>query len=296
MRRFAMISLIAPLALASVAASATELLVPAYFYPSWDPAQSQWDEMQAALSTGAHITAIVNMTNGPGNAPNSDYASAINAFRAAGGKVLGYVYTCYGSNQCSAEVLTTRTPTEVLADAQRYAQWYGVDGIFLDEMASDASALPFYTTVAQGLRAAHPGWQIVGNPGTAPDAAYLGVADTLVTFENGASSYGGYTAPTWGAAQAASRQAHLLYNVGGASTMLNLLAQAQARNVGYVYITDDVYTPGSATATNPWDTLPSYWMAEAQAVATVPEPDSGALYATGLLALAIGSRLKGRAA
>lgn len=270
------------------AACATELLVPAYFYPSFDPAQSQWDQMQAALSTGARITAIMNVDNGPGTAINSDYVAAVQSFRAAGGRVLGYAYTCYGNNQCQPGLPATRTVNNVLADANRYAQWYGLDGIFLDEMASQTAALPYYTALAQGLRSAHPGWQIVGNPGTAPDAAYLGVADTLVTFEDGGGSYAGYTPPTWAAQEPASRQAHLLYNVSGVAAMQSALAQARARNVGYVYITDDRYIPGDPSAPNPWDNLPSYWTQEA--VASVPEPSMWSMFMAGLLGYAARAR------
>ena len=60
------------LALNSVA-SATELLVPAYFYPSFDPAQNYWNDLTAAAAAGARVTAIMNPDNGPGASFNSDY-------------------------------------------------------------------------------------------------------------------------------------------------------------------------------------------------------------------------------
>jgi hypothetical protein len=268
-------------ALSATAGHATELLVPAYFYPSFDPAQSQWDEMQAALATGAHITAIMNVNNGPGTALNSDYAAAVQSFRAAGGKVLGYVYTCYGNNNCQSGLPATRSVSDVVSDANLYQQWYGVDGIFLDEMSNTSTALPFYASVAQSLRASQPGWKIVGNAGTTIDASYLSVADTLVTREDGSGSYSGYAPAAWASTQPANRQAHLLYNITGADAMRSLLAQAVARNVGYVYITDDRYTPGSSTEPNPWDTLPSYWSQEAAAVSSVPEPSTSLMCALG---------------
>ena len=153
------------IALGSGAADALELLMPAYFYPSANPAQSQWDEMQSALAAGVAVTAIMNPDNGPGAARNADYVNAVDAFRAAGGRVLGYVYTCYGNNQCVEP--QTRSAAAVVADAERYASWYAVDGIFLDEMGGSATSLPFYTEVSQALRASHAGWRLVGNPGTA---------------------------------------------------------------------------------------------------------------------------------
>lgn len=268
------------------AASATALLVPAYFYPSSDPAQSYWDELTAAAASGVSVTAIMNPDSGPGSAFNSDYASAVTGFRAAGGKVLGYVYTCYGGTNCFGGLPPTRTTTEVLADARRYADWYGVEGIFLDEMSNQLAALPFYQTVAQGLRAARPAGLIVGNPGTSAPVDYLGVADTLVTLENGTGSYAGAPTEPWMSTAAAQQQASLFYNVASADTMRALVGEARARNVGYVYITDDRYVPGNPAAPNPWDQLPTYWAAELTAVSSVPEPSVPAMLLAGMLLLA----------
>ncbi|WP_284619212.1 spherulation-specific family 4 protein [Aquabacterium humicola] len=277
----------AVLSLAACSAHAVGLLVPAYFYPSFDPAQSQWDEMTAALAQGASITAIMNVNNGPGGAPNSDYLAAVQSFRAAGGRVLGYVYTCYGNHQCAAGLPATRSVDDVLADVQRYAQWYPVDGIFLDEMSNQTAALPFYQQVSHAVRGAHPDWQLFGNPGTAAPADYLAFIDTIVTVERGTGSYDGIATEPWMHTAPASRQAHLHYNVSDTSSMLMLLAEAVQRHAGYVYITNDRYTPGNPAEPNPWDTLPGYWSEEVAAVAAVPEPHAGALLAAALAALGI---------
>lgn len=271
----------ASLALLMGAAQAIEVMVPAYFYPSADPAQSFWDEMTAAAAQGARITAIVNPNNGPGDSANADYSAAINTFRAAGGRVLGYVYTCYGRDLCVTGLPSTRSAQEVLADAQRYEQWYGVDGIFLDEMSNRVDELAFYTAVAQGLRSTNSGWQIVGNPGVATPAEYLNVADTLVTFEGPSDRYAGHTREAWMDSASPQRQAHLLYNVASSADMQQLVQQAAAYNAGYVYITNDRYVPGSSTEPNPWDQLPSYWAAEVAAVSAVPEPGAAALLLMG---------------
>jgi Spherulation-specific family 4/PEP-CTERM motif len=275
---------------------ATALLVPAYFYPSSDPTQSYWDELTAAAASGADVTAIMNPANGPGSAFNADYATAVNSFRAAGGKVLGYVYTCYGGTQCFTGLPPTHTTTQVLAAAQRYADWYGVDGIFLDEMSNRLADLPYYQTVAQGLRAAHAGWRIVGNPGTSTPAAYLAVADTLVTLENGTGSYATASTEPWMLAADPARQANLFYNVATADAMRALLTEAVARNVGYVYFTDDRYIVGDPVADNPWDRLPSFWTAEVaavRAVRSVPEPASAILLMVGMAALLVMRRRAG---
>ena len=218
----------------SSAASATQLLVPAYFYPSFDPAQNSWNDLTAAAASGANVTAIMNPDNRPGAALNSDYAGAISGFRAAGGKVLGYVYTCYGGTSCVSGLPPSRTAADVLADARRYADWYSVDGIFLDQMSNQLAALPFYQTVAQGLRSARPGGLIVGNPGTSIPADYLGVADTLVTLENGSGTYAGAPSEPWMSMAAAQRQPSLFYNVASIDAMRTLVGEAQARIIGYV--------------------------------------------------------------
>jgi hypothetical protein len=284
---FATLAALATLCCATTPARATDLLVPAYFYPSFNPALSYWDEMTAAAAAGARITAIVNPDNGPGAARNTDYVTAINAFRAAGGSVLGYVYTCYGVSNCAGTLPDSRSVQDVLADAQKYRDWYGVQGVFLDEMSNDVADYTFYQNVASGLRAAAPGLQIFGNPGTATDEIYLNVADTLVTFERGTGTYAGAsTRRSWMDTAPASRQAHLHYNVDTEAQMRSLLAQAQTLNAGYVYITNDCYLDNVPGCTNPWNSLPSYWAAEVAAVAAVPELPTAwlALAGAGVLA------------
>ena len=273
------------------ATQAVELLVPAYFYPSPDPALSFWDELTAASAAGAQITAIINPANGVGAAQNADYVNAISSFKDAGGKVLGYAYTCYGGTRCTPGLPAAKSVADVVTEAAQYASWYRVDGLFLDEMSNQASDLPYYTDLAATLRAQHPGWQLVGNPGTATPAAYLNVADTLVTFERGTGSYLGAATEPWMTTADPSRQAHLHYNVADASQMRTLVSEAVARRAGYLYITDD-------GAPNPWDRLPTYWNEElaavnaANAVSAVPEPASVVLMLVGLATL--GWRAKAR--
>jgi MYXO-CTERM domain-containing protein len=279
--------------LASLPARALEILIPAYFYPSADASQSFWTGLTAAASAGVSVTAIMNPNNGPGDRQNDDYVQAVSAFRAAGGKVLGYVFTCYGRNLCVDGQPATRSTGDVLADAQRYAQWYAVDGIFLDEMSPRLDELGFYTTVAQGLRTAQPQWRIVGNPGNAAPVEYLAVADTLVTYEGDASYATAATEP-WMTQPSGTRQAHMIYNVSGEAAMRAALAAALQRHAGFVYITDDRYVPGDPTQPNPWDQLASYWTAEVQAVSAVPEPASWALALAGAAALLVHSRRQRR--
>jgi hypothetical protein len=265
------------LAAASPFASAVEIVVPAYFYPSWMPSQNEWLQLTAAAGQGVQITAIMNPGNGPGTASNSDYVTSVNAFRAAGGKVLGYDYTCYGINLCTPEVPSTRTTADVLADAQRYASWYGVDGVFLDEMSTQTSALAYYQTVSDSLRAAHPGWEIIGNPGVTPASAYTAVANTLMSFEGSYTDFvnGSFLS---GLTNASSTGA-IVHTVATAAQMQEVMALAKQYGLGAIYITD-----GTMASGNPYLHLPSYWAAEVTAAA-VPEPSQVVLLGLGLVVM-----------
>lgn len=265
------------LALAAPLASAIEIIVPAYFYPSWMPSLNEWHQLTWAAQQGADVTAIMNPGNGPGLAPNSDYIASVDEFRAAGGKVIGYVYTCYGINLCTPEVPPTRSTAEVLADAQKYADWYQVDGVFLDEMATQPGALPFYQGVSSALRAAHPGWQIVGNPGVTPTAGYAALADALMSFEGSYSDFVGGSFLS-GLTNAASTGA-IVHSVATLEQMQEVMGLARQHGLGAIYITD-----GTMASGNPYLHLPSYWQAEVMAAA-VPEPGHAALLLAGLGAM-----------
>jgi len=272
-------TVVAALALAAAApfASAIEIVVPAYFYPSWMPSQNEWHQLTWAAQQGVQVTAIMNPGNGPGTASNSDYVAAVNELRAAGGKVIGYVYTCYGVNHCTPEVPPTRSTADVLADAQKYANWYGVDGVFLDEMASSTGVLPFYQTVSNSLRSTHPAWEIVGNPGTVPAAGYMAVANTLMSFEGSFNDFvnGSFLS---GLANAASTGA-IVYGVATVSQMQQVMGLARSHGLGAIYVTDGTIETG-----NPYLHLPSYWAAEV-AAAAVPEPGSAVMLLVGLAVL-----------
>jgi hypothetical protein len=252
---------IRPIGLAAVcliacgsAAQATELeiVVPAYFYPS---AGSDWIDLNAAADD-VPITAIMNVFNGPGTSLNSDYVAAVNAFRAAGGRVIGYVYTSY----------TARPLSQVLTDINRYDTWYNIDGIFVDEMSNTGPAerLNYYKAIFDHVKAIDPNWEVMGNPGTTTLEQYLTwpTADRLMVFENVGSSYPGYAPSSWNFDYYRSHFVHLVHTEDSATDMLNHLELAVARNAGGIYVTDDVLA-------NPWDRLPNYWTQLVEGVALI---------------------------
>ncbi|MGB2832519.1 MAG: spherulation-specific family 4 protein [Methylotenera sp.] len=243
--------------------NATEILVPAYFYPSSDPNLSFWDEMTVAAGQ-VNITAIMNPNSGPSNAVNSDYTAAVGAFRAAGGKVIGYVSTQYGALDAST----------VLADVNAYKNFYTIDGIFLDEMSNLSIDAPYYQSLYTSIKMEQSSYQIFGNAGTNTPKEYASAADVLITFEN-QTGYSSNTPDAWTTNYSASHFANLLYNVSTTAEMQAAVSLAASRNVGYIYVTND-------SGANPWDTLPSYWNAEVAAVSAVPEPSNVAMLLLGL--------------
>jgi hypothetical protein len=246
------------LALAHFSATATdvhaalEIVVPAYFYPSDN---SPWDDMTAAADE-IPITAIMNPGNGPGSFKDNNYVAAVNAFRAAGGRVIGYVHSSYG----------LRSLALVTADIDKYKAWYGIDGIFVDEMANTGPAerLNYYKAIYDHVKSVDPEWEVMGNPGTSTIEQYATwpAADRLMVFENVGAAYPGYAPSAWNAEYDNEMFVHLVHTEASTANMQTFLELAVQRNTGGIYITNDVMN-------NPWDTLPSYWQAEVAAVAQI---------------------------
>src|SRR6476469_4810856 len=70
----------------AVPARAMDALVPAYFYPAG--AGDDWSRMTTAAKQ-ISLTAIMNPGNGPGTVADTNYVSAVNSLRGAGGRVIG---------------------------------------------------------------------------------------------------------------------------------------------------------------------------------------------------------------
>jgi hypothetical protein len=236
------------------AVSALGILVPAYFYPS---ANSAWDTLNRAAPR-VPLVAIMNPFNGPASERNPDYTRAVTALHSAGGHVIGYVYTSY----------TARLLAEVKADIDRYISFYSIDGFFVDEMNNTAepASYAYYADLYQFIKAKSNTYLVVGNPGTSTQEEYLSrpCADSLVVFENYAG-YDQYQADFWTTNYPANRFGHLVYAVSAAATMSNYVHLAQARNAGFIFITDDLLP-------NPWDTLPAYWEAEVSLLQELNRP------------------------
>ncbi len=260
---------------APTAASARQpmvLLVPAYFYPN--AKGSDWDRMTQAAASGVPIVAIMNPGTGPGDTRDPNYVRAVGAFRAAGGKVLGYLPSSYAgrlmatpSASCKPADVRRYTSDDIVACARRYRTFYSIDGLFVDEMGGEAvgastdDVVAFYTRVYDGLKGIDPAWRIVGNPGAPASGRLLrrddneGGADALVTFEGLAANFP--------ASPLVRHETHdvgaILIEIDPAFDVVASLADATARRVGLYYATDGVLP-------NPYDRLPSDWDKLLQAI------------------------------
>lgn len=208
-----------------------------------------WDD--AALGCPLLRYLIMNPSSGPGGGRDPGYASVVRAAQARQVKVLGYVDTDRGGRQ----------PDLVAAEVQKYGRWYGVDGIFIDRVATARDWYPYYERLARHIRST-PGSVVALNPGVHPAEIYAQSADVIVTFEGDLETYRSIAVPTWVENYPAERFWHLIHDAdaGQVSPALRL---AQQRNAGNVYVTD-------RRMDNPWDRLPSYWLEEVRLISGVP--------------------------
>lgn len=220
------------------------LLVPAYFSPN----SARWHTM-ATAAPRVPIVAIANVFNGPGTGetPRAEYSRAINELRAAGGQVIGYIYTQYGK----------RPLDTVRQDMLLWHRLYSLDGFFVDEVTntSEPASLDYYAELLRYARELNPNYRVTINPGTNTQEPYLKrpTADVAVIFEHH-EGYPTFAPSAWTKRYPEFQFAHLTYAVPE-NQLTNFVSLAVERRAGFVYITND-------SGNNPWDTLPAYWEEE----------------------------------
>jgi len=228
----------------------TQILIPLYNYPNWyDPADYIWDDV-AGANGQVPVTAVINPSNGPGGPPNENYQHGLSDLRAAGVTILGYVYTSYGARDINV----------VKAEIDLYDQHFDIDGIFFDEVSNDTEELSYYEELYDYVTSRPNLEKVFLNPGCNIAEEYISSGHgchTAVIFESESSEWPTYPLAEYvtSGAYPAERFAMLVHTTPDADAMRSHIDMAVARNVGYVYVTDD----GSD---NPWDSLPTFWTAE----------------------------------
>jgi hypothetical protein len=233
----------------------TQMLIPLYSYPNWyDPPNYIWDDVATATDQ-ISVTAIINPNNGPGSCPpNSDYQHGINDLHSGHVTMLGYVYTSYGSR--ATEVIT--------GEIDLYDQCFNIDGIFLDEVASTADKCDYYKQLCDYVKSSPNLDKVFINPGITPDECYFSQSscDTGVIFEGYSSNWLTYTVSPYVSEYPYERFTAIGHTVPDTDTMKSNIDLAIARNISYVYMTDDIRP-------NPYDSLPLFWQAEIDYIESV---------------------------
>ncbi|GAA3750905.1 spherulation-specific family 4 protein [Terriglobus aquaticus] len=229
------------------------LVVPSYMGPG-----PGWDTMIAsAPKTGAaDRILIVNPASGPGMAARPGFRDVVQRVKRTGQKVYGYVPTGYGA----------RSMQSVEDRVRKYVDWYGVDGIFFDEVSDKAPLVPrYYQPLVTFTTSQIRGGGVMLNNGTFPAAAYAtikvpaGSKFQLVVFEHDYRSFTkrSFTVPRWVAQHPSSMFVSIVY-AASASQLPEVLRLSAERNFGTVYVTDK-------DLPNPYGVLPDYWDALSRA-------------------------------
>lgn len=220
-------------------------IVPAYFYPSY--LGSDWDTLTTLATTyGNRIKAIANPGSGPGASQNSDYVTAIDDFRSAGGEVYGYVASTYG----------TKSTATIESEIDDWISWYNVDGFFIDEMANTTGKEDYYKEVYNYIKAESTSYIMIGNPGSETIEGYLyydggSVSDILCCFEN-STDYSTWENTSWTDSYDSSHFYSIMHGCATSSVAESYIDHAIIANCKNIYITDDVMP-------NPFDVLSTYF-------------------------------------
>jgi spherulation-specific family 4 protein len=147
----------------------TGLIVPLY-----GQVGPEWEQLIQAKQAypAVPVVAIVNAASGSGDARNPAYASAIDGLKAVGIVVLGYVSTREGG----------RPIKSLETDIAEWRSWYGVDGIYFDQMPQRSGMEGYYAFMTQ-FAESHGMTVTMGNPGANTSLSYIGTVGTIVISE-----------------------------------------------------------------------------------------------------------------
>jgi hypothetical protein len=218
--------------MASLAQAATQVIVPLYAYPT----DQEWTIMESTLAQYSNVEflVIINPSNGPESSSlNSDWQTGIGKLKSYSNcQIIGYVLTNDGG----------RATSDVESDVNMYAAWpasYGVDGIFLDEVA--VNDVSYYSTISSYIKSKISPGIVVLNPGTLGATEYFDFAQVVI-FEDTYSSFSSQNVP--GPPSGAAAASAIIINTmpDSESTFSSLIASFISAGYGSIYLTDDPAT------------------------------------------------------
>src|SRR2546428_3896784 len=229
------------------------LAIPLYTYPCFTTTQCTWTNVIQARQAypSVPLLAVINPNSGPGRSIDPNYVQGIKNLQAAGVVVLGYVWTGYGRVSLS----------KVESQVSSYKNWYAVNGIFFDGMAYVTGSEKYYSTLNSYVKSLGMTYTM-GNPGTTTLKSYIGTLDSIIIYESsGTPSLSYLASATFYPSYSKSNFGFVSYSVPSLDTAFETSA---TNYVQWSYITNDGLS-------NPWDTLPSYFMNEVAALDAGPQ-------------------------
>nr|WSX49911.1 spherulation-specific family 4 protein [Streptomyces sp. NBC_00974] len=229
-----------PEAAAATGTGSLGLGAPGYAHPLLAPVE--WAELTRP-GTPLHW-AVLNVTDGPGGRPDPHCTEAAAKLRGAGGTVLGHLAMRDGK----------RSFGELVADAHRFRDWYGVGGFYLADAPAGRAELASVRRVVDALRGQGEGLRIVLGHGTHPYEGYAETADQLVTFSGTWADYRWSQVAEWTADHPPERFCHLVHGIPR-THLEEAVRIARWQGAGTIWFTD---RRGPA-ALDPWASMPGYW-------------------------------------
>lgn len=210
---------------------------------------------------------IVNPRSGPGESKEPNFVALTKKVRTTGRPSIGYVRTTESFNP-----RVPRAKETILKELANHVEWYGVDGVFLDEMANGWSEqerplVQFYQDLYKEIKAKYGRkFLVVGNPGTNTVEGMLQAADVLMTFENAPDKYLNDTQspvmPAHYKKYPNKRFCHVLHNITSEEELRKVIAKYLTLNAMFFYPSTDTFDGNQGTESpnnNPWDDLPAAW-------------------------------------
>lgn len=201
------------------------VIVPLYSYPTGEYAQ-EWDKL-INFQTNKEMLVIINPDNGPGNQKDDNFSEKIKILKNKGFKVIGYVYTNYGS----------RDLNQVYKDIDSWFSFYpDINGIFLDEVVDKNQT--YYSKIADYIKSKNNLLLTVGNPGTEVNLSYLSIFDRLIVFENSYNNFINYNLKYKYSDINPSKVCILIYAVLDTTSFEKAKSKGLSNNIGCQYLTD----------------------------------------------------------
>jgi len=201
------------------------LLVPLYSYP-WGPYVNEWYKL-SNFSSSKEIVVIVNYSSGPGNAKDPYYENFLSMLKSSGKKLVGYVYTSYG----------TRNINLVKREIDKWVEFYGdyISGIFLDQVSP--ANFNYYRKIHKYIKDKYPCLEIILNPGTNIDTKFFTIADRIVVAEMTGNTFDNYIYNDYTLVEG-KRVCSIIHTEGSYDKVLKHKEKALQNNSSCLYFTE----------------------------------------------------------